>query len=61
MGKGRIAQFKKNLGLEKQNRVKKHMRKINVGGTIDTVPYKIQVEQNKFTQNYISQHKMWIL
>ena len=36
------------LGLEKQNSVKKHMRKINVCGTIVTDPYKIQVEQKDF-------------
>ena len=36
------------LGLEKQNGVKKHVRKINVGGTIVTDPYKIQMEQQSF-------------
>ena len=46
------------FNLEKRNHIKKHMRKLNINGSITTDPFKILNEQRRFYQElYTSRNR----
>ena len=46
------------LNLEKRNHIKKHMRKININGSVTKDPFNILLEQRRFYQElYTSKNK----